>query len=166
MQRSQEEIRNFAPPPPGTKLDGNFFIFTKVRNINFDKGAFANVTTVNVSNFFGRLYRSARIPARQRQCASYSPSCVMEVERDCRRCNKSLPIKDFSRRQRRSNVTKVHRKCNVCFSSRQTTRLYEPVPDTPNEELVVKTCTYEQLSHMASVAFREAAIDEVVVYQH
>ncbi|KAL3697236.1 hypothetical protein R1sor_011312 [Riccia sorocarpa] len=69
-------------------------------------------------------------------------------------------------RQRRSNVTKVHRECNVCFSSRQTTRLYEPVPDAPNEELVVKTCTYEQLSHMASVAFREAAIDEVVVYQH
>ncbi|KAL3696519.1 hypothetical protein R1sor_010595 [Riccia sorocarpa] len=90
----------------------------------------------------------------------------MEVERDCRRCNKSLPIEDFSRRQRRSNVTKVHRECNVCFSSRQTTRLYEPVPDTPNEELVVKTCTYKQLSHMASVAFREAAIDEVVVYQH
>ncbi|KAL3697968.1 hypothetical protein R1sor_012044 [Riccia sorocarpa] len=90
----------------------------------------------------------------------------MKVERDCRRCNKSLPIEDFSRRQCRSNVTKVHRECNVCFSSRQTTRLYDPVPDTPNEELVVKTCTYEQLSHMASVTFREAAIDEVVVYQH
>ncbi|KAL3687033.1 hypothetical protein R1sor_013342 [Riccia sorocarpa] len=64
-------------------------------------------------------------------------------------------------RQRRTNVTKVHRECNVCFSSRQTTRLYEPVLDTPNEELVVKTCTYEQLSHMASIAFREASI---VVY--
>ncbi|KAL3685130.1 hypothetical protein R1sor_003152 [Riccia sorocarpa] len=95
-----------------------------------------------------------------------SKNCVMEVERDCRRCNKSLHIEDFFRRQCRSNVTKVHRECNVCFSSRQTTRLYEPVPDTPNEELVVKTCTYEQLSHMASVAFREAAIDEVVVYRH
>ncbi|KAL3693466.1 hypothetical protein R1sor_007117 [Riccia sorocarpa] len=95
-----------------------------------------------------------------------SGNSIMEVERDCRRCNKSLPIEDFSRRQRRSNVTKVHRECNVCFSSRQTTRLYEPVPDAPNEEMVVKTCTYEQLSHMASVAFRQAAIDEVVVYQH
>ncbi|KAL3679306.1 hypothetical protein R1sor_022262 [Riccia sorocarpa] len=46
-----EEIRDFAPPPPGTKLDGNFFTSTKLRNINFDKGAFANVTTVNVNNF-------------------------------------------------------------------------------------------------------------------
>ncbi|KAL3679293.1 hypothetical protein R1sor_022249 [Riccia sorocarpa] len=43
-----EEIRDFAPPPPGTNLDGNFFTFTKLRNINFDKGAFVNVTTVNV----------------------------------------------------------------------------------------------------------------------
>ncbi|KAL3679312.1 hypothetical protein R1sor_022268 [Riccia sorocarpa] len=46
-----EEIRDFAPPPPGTKLDGNFFTSTKLRNINIDKGAFANVTTVNVNNF-------------------------------------------------------------------------------------------------------------------
>ncbi|KAL3687316.1 hypothetical protein R1sor_013625 [Riccia sorocarpa] len=94
---------------------------------------------------------------------------LMEVKRDCRRCNKSLPIEEFSRRQRRTNVTnvmKVHRECNVCFSNRQTTRLYEPVPDTPDEQLVVKTCTYDQLSHMASVAFREAAIEEVAVYQH
>ncbi|KAL3695619.1 hypothetical protein R1sor_009695 [Riccia sorocarpa] len=90
----------------------------------------------------------------------------MEVERDCRHCNKSLPIEEFSKRQRRTNVTKVHLECNVCFSSRQTTRLYEPVPDTPNEELVVKTCTYEQLSHMALVAFLEAAIEEVAIYQH
>ncbi|KAL3679296.1 hypothetical protein R1sor_022252 [Riccia sorocarpa] len=46
-----EEIRDFAPPPPGTQLDGNYFTSTKLRNINVDKGAFANVTTINVNNF-------------------------------------------------------------------------------------------------------------------
>ncbi|KAL3690197.1 hypothetical protein R1sor_016506 [Riccia sorocarpa] len=46
-----EEIRDFAPPPPGTKLDGTFFTSPLLRNINVDKGAFANVTPVNVINF-------------------------------------------------------------------------------------------------------------------
>ncbi|KAL3683332.1 hypothetical protein R1sor_001354 [Riccia sorocarpa] len=69
-------------------------------------------------------------------------------------------------RQRRTNVTKVHQECNECFSSRQTTHLYEPVPDTPNVEVIVKSCIYEHLSHMASLAFRDAAIAEVPVYQH
>ncbi|KAL3684856.1 hypothetical protein R1sor_002878 [Riccia sorocarpa] len=90
----------------------------------------------------------------------------MDVERFCRRCQKSLSIEEFSKRQRRTNVTKVHRECNRCFSSRQTTRLYEPVPDTPDVDLIVKTCNYEQLSHMVSLAFHEAAILEVAVYQH
>ncbi|KAL3680116.1 hypothetical protein R1sor_023072 [Riccia sorocarpa] len=46
-----EEIRDFAPPPPDKKLDGQFFTSILLRNINVDKGAFANVTPVNVGNF-------------------------------------------------------------------------------------------------------------------
>ncbi|KAL3701985.1 hypothetical protein R1sor_020007 [Riccia sorocarpa] len=47
-----EEIRDFAPPPTGTPLDGNYFTSTRLRNINVNnKGAFANVTAVNVNVF-------------------------------------------------------------------------------------------------------------------
>ncbi|KAL3701981.1 hypothetical protein R1sor_020003 [Riccia sorocarpa] len=43
-----EEIRDFAPPPPGTALDGNYFTSTRLRNSNVEqKGTFANVTAVN-----------------------------------------------------------------------------------------------------------------------
>ncbi|KAL3701977.1 hypothetical protein R1sor_019999 [Riccia sorocarpa] len=50
-----EEIRDFAPPPPGTALDGNYFTSTRLRNSNVDqKGTIANVTAVNV-NFFPAL---------------------------------------------------------------------------------------------------------------
>ncbi|KAL3690471.1 hypothetical protein R1sor_016780 [Riccia sorocarpa] len=62
--------------------------------------------------------------------------------------------------------TKVHRECNRCFSSRQTTRLYEPAPAHPNVDLIASTCKYEELSHIASVAFRDAAIVDMPVYQH
>ncbi|KAL3701980.1 hypothetical protein R1sor_020002 [Riccia sorocarpa] len=47
-----EEIRDFAPPPTGTALDGNYFTSTRLRNINVNnKGALANVTAVNVNVF-------------------------------------------------------------------------------------------------------------------
>ncbi|KAL3700762.1 hypothetical protein R1sor_018784 [Riccia sorocarpa] len=91
---------------------------------------------------------------------------AMEVERYCQRCQRSIGIEEFSRRQRRSNVTKVHRESNRFFASRQTTRLYEPVPAHPDVELIAATCKYEELSHIASVAFRDAAIADMPVYQH
>ncbi|KAL3692977.1 hypothetical protein R1sor_006628 [Riccia sorocarpa] len=91
---------------------------------------------------------------------------AMEVEWYCRRCQRSIGIEEFFRWQRRSNVTKVHRECNRCFSSRQTTRLYEPVPAHPDVDLIATTCKYEELSHIASVAFRDAAIADRPVYQH
>ncbi|KAL3685638.1 hypothetical protein R1sor_003660 [Riccia sorocarpa] len=50
-----EEIRDFAPPSPGTALDGNYFTSTRLRNSKVEqKGTFANVTAVNV-NFFPAL---------------------------------------------------------------------------------------------------------------
>ncbi|KAL3689439.1 hypothetical protein R1sor_015748 [Riccia sorocarpa] len=50
-----EEIRDFAAPPAGTALDGNYFTSTRLRNISVEnKGSFANVTAVNV-NFFPAL---------------------------------------------------------------------------------------------------------------
>ncbi|KAL3683826.1 hypothetical protein R1sor_001848 [Riccia sorocarpa] len=90
----------------------------------------------------------------------------MEVDRYCGRCQRSIGIDEFSRRQRRSNVTKVHRECNCCFSSRQTTRLYEPVPAHPDVDLIATTCKYDELSHIMSVAFCDAATVDMQVYQH
>ncbi|KAL2653256.1 hypothetical protein R1flu_021386 [Riccia fluitans] len=47
-----EEIRDFAPPPAGTPLDGNYFTSTRLRNIRpVNQGAFVNVTAVNVNVF-------------------------------------------------------------------------------------------------------------------
>ncbi|KAL3689441.1 hypothetical protein R1sor_015750 [Riccia sorocarpa] len=47
-----EDIQDFAPPPEGTALDGNYFTSTRLRNVSVEnKGAFAIVTAVNV-NFF------------------------------------------------------------------------------------------------------------------
>lgn len=46
-----EEIRDFAPPPAGTPLDGNYFTSPKLRNLDVNQGPFANVTTVNVNDF-------------------------------------------------------------------------------------------------------------------
>ncbi|KAL3675380.1 hypothetical protein R1sor_025328 [Riccia sorocarpa] len=93
---------------------------------------------------------------------SSSEAAMVRHEKSVR----SIGIEEFSRRQRRSNVTKVHRECNRCFSSRQTTRLYEPVPSHADVELIAATCKYEELSHIASIAFRDTAIADRPVYQH
>ncbi|KAG6541442.1 hypothetical protein Mapa_017221 [Marchantia paleacea] len=46
-----EEIRDFAPPPPCTPLDSEFFTFTKYRNIVINQTQFATVTPANVGMF-------------------------------------------------------------------------------------------------------------------
>ncbi|KAG6546558.1 hypothetical protein Mapa_012107 [Marchantia paleacea] len=46
-----EEIRDFGHPSKGTPLNGNYFTFTKLRNIVVEQGAFANVTAANVNGF-------------------------------------------------------------------------------------------------------------------
>ncbi|KAL3690119.1 hypothetical protein R1sor_016428 [Riccia sorocarpa] len=46
-----EEIRDFAPPPNGTALNGDYFTFKGLRNLDVTTGAFANVTAANVRVF-------------------------------------------------------------------------------------------------------------------
>ncbi|KAL2632138.1 hypothetical protein R1flu_016824 [Riccia fluitans] len=46
-----EELRDFAPPPSGTALNGDYFTFKGLRNLDVSTGAFANVTAVNVRAF-------------------------------------------------------------------------------------------------------------------
>ncbi|KAL3691409.1 hypothetical protein R1sor_005060 [Riccia sorocarpa] len=42
----------------------------------------------------------------------------------------------------------------------------EAPDELPEVEVVAQTCKYEQLSHVTLVAFRDAAIAEIRVFQH
>ncbi|KAL3684913.1 hypothetical protein R1sor_002935 [Riccia sorocarpa] len=75
----------------------------------------------------------------------------MEARIDGRVCKTGKSVRGSSSKFSSSEAAIIRHK-------KSTTRLYEPVPAHPDVDLIARSCKYEELSHIASVAFHDAAI--------